>query len=541
MKITRMKWSNYKGLQDGEIHADGCDVYVSGRNGVGKSSLASIIPFVLFGKTDGDLRRYEDGFAMNNGLVHSAEIEFDNGLILRREKYDSLRDNGLKGKCYINGELYKDKDYDAEISKLLNKAGEIIFNPFAFCKLNWAKQRELLLKHFGTIDEKSLLQMPEYAELSKELNGLTVAGFMKQRREVLKKLKSDVKDIPARITELKLRLEDKPADIESIIARLNGDVEECQAKIAACQKMINRDVRAEHTRVQNGIDSLARRIDVAEDEISSEERRRKVLLEQYNEVIAQKPGKCKLCGQDLPQDKVVEFMAQRKARIAAIVEKGTACADRIKEMTKRLATMKVDYSKLEDDLKRLQPQLEQASKSDEEQFAEMNRLNAEVTNIKVEISRLKDYQGIENRIAQLSKREKELNADITRSEGLIAAAEDFQRRAVETVEGQINSQFEHVTFRMFNLLVSGELAGEACEAMLHGVPYSALSKGERLKAALDIWRTWQRVFGVEMPLILDDAESYTPNSFVDVPNQKFYFLVTDGELKISVLRERQAK
>ena len=276
MKITRMKWSNYKGLQDGEIHADGCDVYVSGRNGVGKSSIASIIPFVLFGKRD-EVRQYEDGFAMNSGLIHRAEIEFDNGLVLRRDRCENIGDNGTGDNCYVNGQLLSAKSFNADVANLMNKAGEVVLNPFAFCQLKKDDQRKMLLDHFGKVNEAALLQMPEYAELSKELNGLTVAEFMEQRREVLKKLKSDVKDIPARITELKLRLEDKPADIESAIARLNGDIAEREAKIAACQKMINRDVRAEHTRVQNGIDSLARRIDVAEDEISSEERRRKVL------------------------------------------------------------------------------------------------------------------------------------------------------------------------------------------------------------------------------------------------------------------------
>lgn len=537
MKIIRMKWSNYKGLTDGEIHADGCDVYISGRNGVGKSSLASIIPFVLFGKTDGDLRRYEDGFAMNNSLIHIAEIEFDNGLILRREKYDSLCDNGLEGKCYINGELYKDKDYSGEISKLLNKAGEIIFNPFAFCKLNWAKQRELLLKHFGTIDEKSLLQMPEYAELSKELGSLTVAEFMKQRREVLKKLKSDVKDIPARITELKLQLEDKPADIESMIARLNGDIKAREAKIAECRELMRKGVRVEYDRIRNQIDSLSYSIETVEREINSSESHRKELLTEYKEVYAKKPGKCPTCGQAMPAE---IFEAWKEKRLGEIVDAGLKVKALIEESTGRLAAKKTERSKLEDELKRLQPQLEQSLKSDDEQFAEIQRLNAEIADIKVEISRLNEYRGVENRIAQLSKDEKRFNAEITRSEGLIALAEDFQRRAVEAVEGQINSQFEHVNFKLFNLLAkSGELT-PTCEATLHGVPYSSLSKGERLKAALDIWRTWQRVFKTELPLILDDAESYTPNSFVDVPNQKFYFLVTDGELKISVLRERQA-
>ena len=55
MKITRISWKNFKGLADGEIVAEGRDVIISGRNGAGKSSIAQIIPFVLFGKV-GELR-----------------------------------------------------------------------------------------------------------------------------------------------------------------------------------------------------------------------------------------------------------------------------------------------------------------------------------------------------------------------------------------------------------------------------------------------------------------------------------------------------
>ena len=60
MKIKTISWTNYKGLTDGEIFAKCGDVVISGRNGAGKSSIASVIPFVLFGKVTGTLRRYED-------------------------------------------------------------------------------------------------------------------------------------------------------------------------------------------------------------------------------------------------------------------------------------------------------------------------------------------------------------------------------------------------------------------------------------------------------------------------------------------------
>ena len=72
------------------------------------------------------------------------------------------------------------------------------------------------------------------------------------------------------------------------------------------------------------------------------------------------------------------------------------------------------------------------------------------------------------------------------------------------------------------------------------MPYSALSKGERLQAALDIFATLQRKFKVELPLILDDAESYTSGSLKQLPNQKIFFRVDEGKLAIKFTEERIA-
>ena len=49
MRITKLSWTNYKGLTNDEIVADGADVIVRGQNGAGKSSIAELVSFILFG------------------------------------------------------------------------------------------------------------------------------------------------------------------------------------------------------------------------------------------------------------------------------------------------------------------------------------------------------------------------------------------------------------------------------------------------------------------------------------------------------------
>ena len=142
----------------------------------------------------------------------------------------------------------------------------------------------------------------------------------------------------------------------------------------------------------------------------------------------------------------------------------------------------------------------------------------------------------QKRIEELKKLETELNQKIADSQKQIDLAEKFIRAKVKMIEDTINAQFEFVKFKMFETLINGSVK-EICEPMIDGVPYnSGLNRGAKLKAALDILKTLQTFFGVELPIFIDDAESYTSNSLVKIPNQLFLLKVVEGQevLKIDV-------
>ena len=104
------------------------------------------------------------------------------------------------------------------------------------------------------------------------------------------------------------------------------------------------------------------------------------------------------------------------------------------------------------------------------------------------------------------------------------------------VTAAINSNFERVKFKMFEKSKSGEVVN-TCEATLSGVPFAYLSKGEQFTAALDIVNAFQNLFDAALPLIIDDAESYSGGTiagYESLPNQKILLKVAGDELKISV-------
>lgn len=87
---------------------------------------------------------------------------------------------------------------------------------------------------------------------------------------------------------------------------------------------------------------------------------------------------------------------------------------------------------------------------------------------------------------------------------------------------------------MYEAYKVAEGVKECCEPLLNDVPYYALSKGEQLKASLDILKALQGAYGVELPVFIDDAESYTSNSFVELPNQVILLKAVEGVKKLQI-------
>ena len=226
-------------------------------------------------------------------------------------------------------------------------------------------------------------------------------------------------------------------------------------------------------------------------------------------------GLCPTCGQEIPREK---FIAERDAKLAQIVAEG-------KNSAKDIADFKKILSAFEDELK-----LERAKPvADENRLATLDR---DISALERDLAKVESAAGIKDRIKTLATREKKLNQLIATLEGQIKIAENFQQRKIELVEENISANFEFVRFKLFDYFITTGEIKTTCEAMLDGVPYSALSKGEKLKAALDIFKALQKHFGTDLPLIIDDAESYTQNSFVELPNQIFLCKVSDDDLII---------
>lgn len=565
MKIKRISWTNYRGLEDGEIIADGHDVIVRGQNGVGKTSIASVVPFVLFGK--GTAKRYEDGFfSVDDGELHGAEIEFDDEKIFRRETYSTR--NGNKTICYLNGAPVKQRDYDVQVRQITGGI-ESAINPLSFSdreflgEMKLDDKRNFLIKTFGAVSDEDVFALPMFANARELFGQFDAEGFMKRTQAELSKLKTDAKKIPNEIDALIRQLEDVPLE-KSVKEILQADRDKLKAeleKISMSKSEVSKELSAvqrEYDKLsatQNNstreLDSLERGKKICERDIASAAEKRENLLAEYNAVLAAKSDVCPTCKRKYEP---AQFERIRQDRLVEIVQAGRKAQQTLKESKQNLddinaalaaAKEKFSESKRHEKLAELDARIkslqEQETTEELQRKNKIRELGEEISELDNELGKLESAEKTRRDIENFRAKEKELNRRITEIDGQLNLAKSFIHRKIELAEEQINANFEHVRFKLYDFkITTGELK-PTCEAMLNGVPYSALSKGEKLKAALDIFRTLQKKIGVELPLLIDDAESYTRNSFVDVANQLWLFKVSDEEhLVIEVKKEARS-
>ncbi len=518
MKIVRMTLENICGLEGGEIFADGANVLISGQNGAGKTTYANAYSLLMTGKfydgTSGDVNFQDTSGNYNrDGKVHAVEVEFENGLTLRREflnKFDKQKNfTGMTQKFYVNGVPMKQKEFDAKINRLTQGAP---INPFGFCKMAWKERRQILMSMIEVDDAEILRDFPEL-----QLGKLDAQSFMDAKKNVIRHIEAELANIPARIDELKQQV-------------LDGDISELQQKISAkSEEIVKLQSGGRNTaQLKSAIRQAEFEISRVQEVIDDTQIKFSELGAKYNEVKKSVPGKCPYCEQLMPVEK---FQQSKNAELNKLKKQGWAAKDLISQRRKKL----VEVSK---ELEKLKAELAEAEKVPDNS-AQLSKAMSERDELQSQLYKLQRSAENKNRIEELKQRETKLNVEVADLQRQINLAEKFQRQKIKTIEDAINAKFEVVKFKMFDRCINGAVK-EICEPMMGGVTFDNLSKGEKLKASLDVLKTMQEFYKVELPVWIDDVESYTSNSFVDLPNQIFYLKAVEGqELKIEVEEQKK--
>lgn len=223
IKIKSMRLVNFKGIRDLDIQFSDDLTNITGRNGLGKTTIFDAFCWLLFDKNSDDRKTFSIKTLDENGnvieriphevtaviVVDGKEMKVFKSL---NEKWVKQRGSAVeefKGHdtvCMWNDVPLKVTDFSKKIEEEIctEQVFKMLTSPSYFTSQKMETQRSILFKMAGDItDEQIIVEYPEFKQLLDDMSGKTMEEFKKEISAKKKKIKADVDSLPARIDERK--------------------------------------------------------------------------------------------------------------------------------------------------------------------------------------------------------------------------------------------------------------------------------------------------------------------------------------------------
>ena len=287
---------------------------------------------------------------------------------------------------------------------------------------------------------------------------------------------------------------------------------------------------------------------------------------------------CPTCGQSLPPEQIQEarekFNLNRSETIRQIEEQGTQLRKRLKRDSAAVKEEQKTITAAEQELAELQEKLDKLAAAivtppPFEETEDFRKLTKEIEGLRQEEAILKvsaekqlaplleKEEAIQQRLDELARKrlnvemnrqqeqrirdllakQKELNLQLTTLDDGLTLADQFIRLRAMDLEEDINSHFEVVRWKLFDMQVNGGVK-TCCEAMADNdngifVEYgSNLNDGRRIQAGVDIINAITKATGVTAPIWIDGAGELTKKLNTQSQCVRLYASEADKVLRV---------
>ena len=368
---------------------------------------------------------------------------------------------------------------------------------------------------------------------------------------------------------------------ESKIRDINRQLDAQKSKVLSDYHKQKQHLRGEYEAsltklkmVEVDRDRCADRRDELNKEIERESKRIATLQSEFDAFNAQQFNKesCPTCGQALPADKQAaleaEFNTNKSKKIeewkglieSAVKLKGNyeeqqeIMASKIDSLTTEASQYNDAYNvkfkeyeaysepNLEDDpvYADLKAQLflleiDDEPGADTEDLAkldeELSSMKSKKAALETELNKFKLIDDINHRILELENQQQKLVAEKNALDEASSLMDEFIKAKVNMLEDVINSRFKLARFKMFNVMINGNIE-ECCETTYKGVPYRSMNNAARINVGLDIINALTSYYKVNAPVFIDNAEAVT--EFVPVNSQTIKLIVDESKQQLTV-------
>ena len=170
---------------------------------------------------------------------------------------------------------------------------------------------------------------------------------------------------------------------------------------------------------------------------------------------------------------------------------------------------------------------EELTKLDEE----LSSMKSKKEDLETELNKFNLIDNINHRILELESQQQKLVAEKNALDEASFLMDEFIKAKVNMLEENINSRFKLARFKMFNVMLNGNIE-ECCETTYKGVPYRSMNNAARINVGLDIINALTSYYKVNAPVFIDNAEAVT--EFVPVNSQTIKLIVDESEPQLVV-------
>ena len=487
----------------------------------------------------------------------------------------------------ITNPLYFNKQYSWQNRRklLLEISGDIKDDEVINSRSELTRLTELLGGR--TVEEQKKIVAAKKAAINKELDMIPVRidEALRNKADIAtseSKLKTDIETLNKSINDL----ENKKATIINGFSSTEkrSKIDEIGRQLKARQSEVLSIYNSEKQRKRGEYETLLTQLKIIESEhdrytdraydlakdIERESKRIETLQAEFDTFNAQEFNKeaCPTCGQPLPEDKQAELEAAFNSEKAAKLEewqsliesakklkanyeeqrevllvKADGLTKEIEDKTNAYETKFKEYESylepnIEDDpdYKELKAELFllELDEGEEADDKEVARLDDEISSVKekraaleTELNKYTLNADIQKRVIELENQQQKLAAEKNLLDETSFLIDEFVKAKVDMLEESINSHFEYARFKMFNVLVNGNIE-ECCETTYKGVPYRSMNNAARMNVGLDIINALTKFYKVTAPVFIDNAEAVT--DFIKCNSQTIK-LVVDADFK----------
>ena len=539
-------------------------------NGIVKSSSTNTYEINSVPKSERDFKAYLDEYGFPMG---------DNFLIMSHtDVFTNMKNADMRKALFEMVRSCSDKDIAEKIGTVPEVAALLdnytLDEISAMNKSTIKNTNEQLNNIPGQIEGLEIAKTEDVdtAEMELQING--IKEEISNREDTIRDLASEQNE-KVEIGKELLRLDfDRSTELQNMEKAASSGREEIEKAI---NKSCNDLVDLKHRVTVSNAD-----VSQLEQNIANNDKRFEELKGDYDKakalVFDDSKAICPCCGQAYPEDKKAEIKAQFEADKKSKMDKANHEAQAVRELIKqlkedveickeRLKEAKAELEAAECQNAELNKQLEDFKPTEvkpTERLIEIDSKIAELTAkkdsmdkdyealINDEKAKLFDLKGalddankvlgassnnvrIDEQIEELQNRQIELEQAKADAEKILFQVDTLNKAKNDIVADEINKNFEYVNFALWELQKNGNYK-EICEAETKDGKRLGVQTNTALEMLMkiDICAGFQKFYGMEMPLFVDNAECFSTDTYnsLECKSQHIYLVVSDGELEV---------